>query len=273
MSKLIDRENYIMKMLLATGRLSTAEVVEALDVSEATVRRIFVNMENKGKIVRNYGGIILPRSIPEYSFETHNKEAAQEKKIIGKLAASLVNEGDIIYLDCGTTVFNMTLSLDERILKHEINNITVVTNSMANVLVLTPGISCRVVLIGGMYNGARRDFSGILTESYLQSFHFTKCFLGADGVSNSMAVTSTEVEISQLNKSVMQRSDKTFILIDQSKFGKNSFISYASLSDVTGIVTDSQPARGLIESLEAPNIKIYYPEESKDAYVRKEVHA
>ena len=49
MSKLIERENYIMKMLLATGRLSTAEVVEALDVSEATVRRIFVNMENKGR--------------------------------------------------------------------------------------------------------------------------------------------------------------------------------------------------------------------------------
>ena len=269
MSKLIERENYIMKMLLATGRLSTAEVVEALDVSEATVRRIFVNMENKGKIVRNYGGIILPRTIPEYSFETHNKEAAQEKKIIGKQAASIVEEGDIIYLDCGTTVFNMSLSLDERISRHEINNITIVTNSIANVLVLTPSISCRVVLIGGMYNGARRDFSGILTESYLQSFHFTKCFLGADGVSNSMAVTSTEVEISQLNKSVMQRSDKAYILIDRSKFGKNSFISYASLSDVTGIVTDSQPSKSLIESLEAPYIKIYYPESVDDEYIRK----
>ncbi len=266
MSKLKDRENYIMKMLLATGRLSTSEVVEALNVSEATVRRIFVGMENKGKIVRNYGGIILPRTIPEYSFETHNKEAATEKKIIGKLASTIVEDGDIIYLDCGTTVFNMTLSLDERISKHDIKNITIVTNSMANVLVLTPSISCRVVLIGGMYNGSRRDFSGILTESYLQPFHFTKCFLGADGVSSSMAVTSTEVEISQLNKSVMQRSDQTYILIDKTKFGKNSFISYASLSDVTGIVTDAQPSEGIIESLEAPNIKMYYPDENDGEY-------
>ncbi len=273
MSKQIDRENYIMKMLLATGRLSTAEVVEALGVSEATVRRIFVNMENKGRIVRNYGGIILPRSIPEYSFENHNKEAAQEKKIIGRKAAAIVEEGDIIYLDCGTTLFNMSLPLDERINKHEINNITIVTNSIANVLVLTPSISCRVVLIGGMYNGARRDFSGILTESYLQSFHFTKCFLGADGVSNSMAVTSTEVEISQLNKSVMQRSDKAYILIDHSKFGKNSFISYARLSDVTGIVTDSRPSRSVIESLEAPNIKIYYPEQDEEEFIEKDVFA
>lgn len=260
MSKQLDRENYIMKMLLATGRLSTSEVVEALGVSEATVRRIFVNMESKGKIVRNYGGIILPRSIPEYNFESHNKEAAEEKKDIGKLASTIVEDGDIIYLDCGTTVFNMTLALDERISNHKLNNVTIVTNSMANVLVLTPSISCKVVLIGGMYNGARRDFSGILTETYLQPFHFTKCFLGADGVSSSMQVTSTEVEISQLNKSVMQRSDNTYILIDKSKFGKNSFISYANLSDVTGIVTDSQPAKSIIDSLHAPNITIHYPE-------------
>jgi DeoR family fructose operon transcriptional repressor len=265
MSKLIDRENYIIKMLLATGRLSTSEVVEALGVSEATVRRVFVSMENSGKIIRNYGGIILPSSIIEYSFETHTKEAAHEKKIIGKLASTIVEEGDVIYLDCGTTVFNMTLVLDERVNNQEITNVTIVTNSIANVLVLTPSISCKVVLIGGMYNGARRDFSGILTESYLQSFHFTKCFLGADGVSSSMAVTSTEVEISQLNKSVMKRSDKTYILIDHSKFGKNSFISYARLSDVTGIVTDWLPGKSIIDSLEAPNIQIYYPAQSEEA--------
>jgi len=260
MSKLTNRENYILKMLLATGRLSTSEVVEALSVSEATVRRIFVSMETSGKVVRNYGGIILPTSIPEYSFETHNKEATQEKKIIGKLASTIVQEGDIIYLDCGTTVFNMALALDERVNNQEITNVTIVTNSIANVLVLTPNISCRVVLIGGMYNGARRDFSGILTESYLQSFHFTKCFLGADGVSSSMAVTSTEVEISQLNKSVIARSDKAYILIDHSKFGKNSFVSYASLSDVTGFVTDMEPSPTIISSLDSPNIQICYPE-------------
>ena len=273
MSKLLDREKYIMKMLLAAGKLSTSEVVEVLGVSEATVRRIFVNMENKGKIVRNYGGIFLPRAMPEYSFETHNKEATQEKKIIGRLAATIVEDGDIIYLDCGTTVFNMAILLDERITRQELTNITIVTNSIANVLVLTPNLLCRVVLLGGMYSGSRRDFSGILTESYLQSFHFTKCFLGADGVSNSMAVTSTEVEISQLNKQVMQRSDKTYILIDKSKFGKNSFISYASLSDVTGIVTDSQPQKSIIDSLEAPFIKIYYPELDESEHERKDVTA
>jgi DeoR/GlpR family transcriptional regulator of sugar metabolism len=265
MSKQLERENYIIKMLLATGRLTTSEVVDALGVSEATVRRIFVSMENSGKIVRNYGGIILPSTIIEYSFETHTREAAHEKKIIGKLAADLVEEGDVIYLDCGTTVFSMTLALEERIKNQKITNITIVTNSIANVLVLTPSVSCKVVLIGGMYNGARRDFSGILTESYLQSFHFTKCFLGADGVSNSMAVTSTEVEISQLNRSVIKRSDTTYILIDHSKFGKNSFISYARLSDVTGIVTDWQPEQSIIASLEAPNIQIYYPKPTEEA--------
>ena len=86
-----------------------------------------------------------------------------------------------------------------------------------------------------------------------------------------MAVTSTEVEISQLNKSVMQRSDKTYILIDKTKFGKNSFISYASLSDVTGIVTDSQPLKSIIDSLEAPYIRIYYPELEETEYERRDV--
>lgn len=261
MSKKASREAYLLNLLNSTSRISVSEVVEMFNVSEATARRMFSELEKSGKFVRNYGGIQLAGQLPDYSFEIREKSFKQEKLRIGTLAASFVEDGDTIYLDCGTTLFQMTLALSARISNQEFNSLTIFTNSIANVQAIAPSPQCRVVLVGGEYNYKRRDFSGPLTEKYVAPFHFTKCFLGADGLNEKMGFSSNQFDISSLNSCVMSHSDHTYVLLDSSKFDRCSLVSYSPLESVEAVVTNAAPSEALIASLAANNIQIHIANE------------
>ncbi len=260
MNKKTSRETYLMNMLNSTGRITTSEAVELFDISEATARRMFSKLEKSGRIVRNYGGIQLAGHATGYSFELREKVHTQEKVRIGELAASFVNDGDTIYLDCGTTIFQMTLALSARIANNEFTSLNIVTNSIANVQAITPQSNCCVILVGGMYNNERRDFSGPLTEKYVAPFHFSKCFLGCDGMNATMGFFSNQFDISSLNSVVMERTDTAYVLLDSSKFDRCSLISYAQLSEVNAIVTDRAPEEPLLAALAGAEAQVFVAE-------------
>lgn len=257
MNKTSSREAYLLNLLSSVRKISTHEAVELLGVSSATARRLFSNMEREGKIIRNYGGIQIADTAINYSYDYSEKIYQQEKKRIGKLAATFVNDGDTIYLDCGTTLFQMTLALSERLANEEFDSLNIITNSIANIQVLSPSPKCRVILIGGEYNKKRRDFAGPLTERYVSSFHFHKSFIGCDGFSPSMGFSTDQINISSLNTSILNRTDASFVLLDTSKFNKNSLVSYATAEKITTVVTDSQPPEPIQKTLKDANVKIY----------------
>ena len=262
MNKKTSRETHLMNMLNSTGHITTREVVELLDISEATARRMFSELEKSGKIVRKYGGIQLAGHASDYSFELLEKMHTQEKIRIGTHAASLVNDGDTIYLDCGTTIFQMTLALSMRILNNEFSSLNIITNSIANVQAIAPQHGCTVILVGGIYNNERRDFSGALTEKYVMPFHFTKCFLGCDGMNATKGFFSNQFDISSLNAIVIERSAASYILLDSSKFDRCSLISYAQLSDVNAIITEREPDEPLLAALAEADTSILIAEQA-----------
>lgn len=255
-----NRENYILNMLIASGRVSTTDVVNALNISEATVRRIFTEMERSGKVIRDYGGIVPAKTLPESRFDHNISRHSQEKAVIGRLAANLVEESDTVFLDCGTTVFYMAMALSERMNNHELLSVNIVTNSIPNIQLFTPNLTSNIMLIGGAYNGIRRDFSGALTESYLEPFHFTKCFLGTDGLSASGGFFSTQVELSRLIQKVIRRSCLSYVLMERQKFARQSFISYATPDEIYGVITDSTPDEQQLSLLHGSGTKLYTPE-------------
>jgi DeoR family fructose operon transcriptional repressor len=263
MSKQTDRENYIMRMLIASGRVTVADVVSALNISEATARRTFVEMERDGKVIRNYGGIVPVKSLPKYRFDHNISTHSQEKAAIGELAANLVEEDDTLFLDCGTTVFYMAMALAERLNRHELLSVNIVTNSIPNLQVFTPNLTSNVVLLGGTYNGIRQDFSGSLTESYLEPFHFTKCFLGTDGLSTEGGFFSTQVSQSRLNQKVIQRSVQSYILMENRKFARQSFISFTTPSEIYGIITETPPDQHQMSLLRGSSLRLYTPQEPR----------
>ena len=251
-----DRAGYLMNILKRTGHVTISEAVEMLGVSEATVRRLFIQLEAEGLALRNHGILRCLPASSAYSFEASSQVYSREKQNIGRMAAMFVEDGDIIYLDCGTTVYQMTLALAQRIAGGEFRSLNIVTNSIVNVQALTPTPGCRVLLVGGEYNSERRDFSGPLTEKFIALFHFNKCFLGCDGVNRRDGFSSKDVNISSLNTCVMERSDALYVLCDSSKLGRSSMVSYAPLNRVTALITDAEPSRELHAALQAARVHV-----------------
>ncbi len=241
MKKTARQEQLILEKLKSSKRMSLAEAMEILQVSESTIRRLFIRLENKGVAVRNYGSIQLIHSRPpaEYSYEEVEGQFVEKKKVIGRQAALMIESGDTLYLDSGTTMSQLCLALSQRLKNKELEQLTIFTNSLVNLDILSRQMT--VNLIGGEYRANRKDFCGYLSEELLKDLHFTKCFLGADGFHLHNGFTATDFHTARLNEIVLQNSDKRYVVMDSSKFLTASVVSYSRNQTIEAIITDQQP--------------------------------
>ena len=239
MKKALEREAIILDVLKTREKLSTIEATEMLNVSESSVRRIFSSLENSGQAARVYGGIKLAnKNELNYSFVESEYKKLNEKRTIGLQASLLIDDRDIVYLDCGTTIQQLAIALKARLVNRELHDIRVITNSLINMQILNE--YCLVVLVGGQYHDNRKNFSGFTTEKFIQMFKFNKSFVGADGFTLSDGFMSSDTETSRLNEIVISLSDKSYVLIDSSKIGRNSFVRYATSDEVEAVITDAK---------------------------------
>lgn len=256
MKKISERERLLLNALHLRGQVTVAEAVDLLGISEATVRRIFSELEKAGKVIRNYGGIKLPITLDSYSFDRYKKVMEAEKRRIGVLAASMVADGDSIYMDCGTTLLTMAGALNERISAGEVGGLNIITNSIANLDALTDATGCRVILLGGEYNHERRDFSGLVAEKCMGMFHFKKCFLGCEGWAAENGFSSNHLSLSSMNSKAIEHSERAFVLMDRTKFSGEALVSYAKTEEIDVVITDAQPEIAAMEPLEAAGIEL-----------------
>jgi DeoR/GlpR family transcriptional regulator of sugar metabolism len=249
MNKSEKREKDILALLRVSGMVSVSEAMSLLDVSESTVRRLFSKLEADGLAVRTFRGIrtnTFMNAKETYSFEKSELNRADEKTAIGERAELLIEAGDTLYLDSGTTVLKLCTAIARRCAigqgsgrgdrRAEIySSVTVFTNSLANLNILKDYVS--VHLIGGEYRPHRQDFYGYLTEEVLRRIHFSKCFIGADGYSVDNGLTAPDFDTARINQLVVQGSERRILLADISKLGKTSVIHYSELGQINTLVT------------------------------------
>ena len=235
--KKAEQIEFVVEKLKINKKLEIDEMTGLLGVSESTVRRIFNNIEETGKAVRTHGGITLISAAPDYSFDDLIQTKRSEKTAIGCEAAGQIENNDIIYLDCGTTVLAMCIKLAQFLKSGKLKNIQLFTNSLANLEILSP--VTQINLIGGRYRENRKDFAGYMSLAVLKGLHFTKCFMGADAVDGKFSFKTTDFDTAALCQIVINNSSKNFVLCDSSKFGKTALVSYADLDAVNVIITDS----------------------------------
>ena len=238
------REEKLLDTLRLRKKMDTMEVVRLLGVSESTVRRFLSDLEEKGVVLRTYGGVqISPEWDTDYYFDASKRRRIEQKARIGAYAASLAQNGDVLFLDSGTTLAAMAASLAERIRQGEIRDLQIYTNSLVNLKTLSA--HCEVHLIGGLYRSRRQDFCGHLTEMVLSAIAFKKCFLGTDGISidPSEGIMATDAYTAKMGEVVVSRSDRIYVLADSTKFMRRSFIQYALLDVPDLFITDKELAK------------------------------
>ena len=234
------REELLLSALREKKTMDVSEVIELLHISESTARRFFGELEQKGVIIRTYGGIKLASEpLVNHSGSSAALLHPDEKQRIALYAASFVNSGDIIYIDNGTTMQCFASVLARRIQEGELQHIQVYTNALPILQILTD--VCDVNVIGGFYRSTRRDFSGYLTEMFLKTITFPKSFRGTDAISLDPAEGLMTIDpfTAKIQEMLAKRSTKMFLLADSSKFHRRSFVRYASPQDAYRIITDT----------------------------------
>ena len=237
MKKTIATENVILKEMQLNGCVTLKAAMEKLGVSEATARRLFARMEEKGYGIRSHGKISLPdSSYSFYRYETSEELYVKEKKQIAKEAINLISDGETLFLDSGTTVCLFSMALNEAIKQKTLRDIKVFTNSYMIINILNE--SAVVNLIGGTYRPYRKDFCGYMTEKAIKDCHFDKCILGTDGYSKSAGFSTTDFESAKICETAIENSDNSIILMDSHKYNKAALVSFSKGENVSLVITD-----------------------------------
>jgi DeoR/GlpR family transcriptional regulator of sugar metabolism len=248
-----QRRDSILHEMFEKGKVQVAELAPRLDVSEATVRRDLKTLSASGQVDLTHGGAVLHRSA-DFSFHSKGLRNLQEKRIIGKLAAGLIENGDQVFLDSGTTSFQMAPYL------RTFQNLTVIANSMRlSVELHSPGL--KVILLGGHYRPERMDAVGPLAVRALEYLRGYVAFIGADGLSMDFGPTASDIESAHLYGLAMHNARETVLLVDHSKFHHPSLYKIAELDTVSRIVTDRRPSDEWMDFLDHRRIDVLFPVE------------
>lgn len=230
-----DRRSEIVRYLQQNQRASTRSLSEQFQVSEVTIRHDLATLEKQGWLARVHGGAeIAPKLQPEQSFELRQQLHLAEKINIAKTAATLVQSGDTIMLDGSTTAFQLALQLKA------LHKLRVVTNNLHAVATLSLSPNIEVVMIGGIVRGETASVIGPPAEEMLSHLHAHKGFFGAAGFSAERGLTDADIREVQVKRAMVKAVDQVNVLLDASKFGQQSFLTFASLRDVDHLFTDDK---------------------------------
>jgi DeoR family fructose operon transcriptional repressor len=225
-----SRKEQVLSLLKERTSASISEIAGQVGVSEMTVRRDLHQLSETGHVIRIPGGARITRSITfERAFAERLQKMAAAKDRIGRLAASLIQEGDSVVLDSGTT----TLSIARHLRRHR--NVVVFTFSLAVLEELMPIDSVRVELTGGTYRRNSHDLIGTAADESLVKVCASKVFFGAAAVSFSRGVM---VYDSEAPRALLQSARERILVVDSSKIGSEALYHFSPLSSCDLILTD-----------------------------------
>lgn len=246
-------ENYIH----LKKKVPLKELEEKFEMSMNTIRRYVKTLIEKGEIVKVYGGVESIR----HDFSSRDVDTlvdiskrnilnVEAKREIARRAASFIEDGDMIYIDSGTTTVWLLDYLDPNI------NLTIVTN---NVAVLNKAISfpnVNLIISGNSYRRRINAFVKLGTYTVLERMNIQKSFMSATSISKDSGVMNATVEEFEIKSKVVAKSLTNYLLIDKNKFNKTGFITYAELTDFNTIITDKMEDYNLKQYLHSKNIEL-----------------
>jgi DeoR family transcriptional regulator of aga operon len=251
MSSLAERHQHILGKLMKEGSVNVLDLCQELDVSSVTIRKDLKLLEDKTLLFRTHGGATL--SNPYTADRPVNEKAnirSGEKLSIGEAASALIEPNDCILIASGTTVLSFARKIQPK------GNLTVITAALHVALELVNHPNIEVIQLGGLLRKSSSSVTGPYAEKILQDFSCSKLFLGVDGIDTEFGLTTTNMMEAQLNRMMIQASQKTIVLADSSKFGKRGFGKICGLEEIEQVITDSNISDHMVETLKGTGIEV-----------------
>jgi DeoR family fructose operon transcriptional repressor len=229
-----ERKNKILELLRMNQKVSVNELASLFSVSRPTIRTYLRSMELNGHLVRTHGGAIQ-KSKAGFELNTQQKKIVNldEKRRIAQTALSMVENGDTIMLDTGTTTMELAKIL------HNKKNIKVVTNDIEIARMLEDIETCETILIGGIIRKGFHCTVGLQGVDACSQLSVDKAFMASNSFSRERGATTPDLLQAEIKKAMLSIAGKVILLCDSSKIGKVSFARFASVEQIHVLVTDS----------------------------------
>lgn len=247
-----ERKQKILELIQSSGSMSTSELAKSVGASPITLRKDLAILESMGLVKRTHGGAISKslESRMELSFSEKTNFNLEEKVRIARRASEMIQVGDSIMLDAGTTTLQIAKHLKDKI------DIHVLTNSVYNLLELAESPGIEVSLTGGSLRKISRSLIGPLAISSLKNVHAGKLFLGATGVSIEKGLTSPNMIEAQTKSAMIRAADTVILVADHSKFGKTALGKFGEIEEVQILITDEKAPSEVIERIRQKGIEV-----------------
>ena len=246
-----QRHDIIKEILANEKRVEVTALSKRLDVSEVTIRKDLTDLELHGFLVRRYGGAILAEN-PQQVVEVSRKHllAATEKQYIASCVANLIEDGENILLDAGSTTLFIAKELINR-------DVRIVTNSLAiaNEFLSAKG-DARVEMIGGSLRFSSGALVGSRAKEALESLRVDKVILGCSGFDETLGFSSENIIEAETKKAMLACGGQKIIVADNSKFTRPAFAPFALSSEIDMVVTDKKIDKEVSNILRSNDVTI-----------------
>lgn len=221
----ITRKNHILELINKNGYVKVSDLSATLNASAVTIRKDLEKMESEGLLVRTHGGA---KGIESVRYENHQ----QEKQAIAAAAAALVNDGDFIFINSGSTCLYVCEALKAK------KNLTVVTNSVQILTCLIGCASITTFFLGGKVDTDMQITTGDDAAEQLSRYVADKVFLGMDGVDAAMGATTYNHTEEAIMRQMLQQAKEKILIADHSKIGRVTFARIAALTEFDTLITN-----------------------------------
>jgi DeoR family transcriptional regulator of aga operon len=247
------RRRSVLDLVDRDGQVTVADMVRRFSISAVTVRNDLDALASLGAVVRSHGGAVRRlEATQDYPLRTKETLHRDEKIRIGRAAAELVQTGETIILDSGTT----TAEVARHLKRMRIPSLTVITNALniAVELADTPGIT--LIMIGGLLRPVSCSFVGPQAEAMMNEFHADRLFLAVDGFDLENGPSTPDMLEAQLNNVMIRSAKEVNVVTDSSKLGRRSVSKIGPFNKIRRLITDNRATQEFTEELRNKGIQV-----------------
>ena len=247
-----ERQQRILEILRDELSVRGSRLGELLGVSEMTIRRDLDALERQGVVERTHGGAVFrqERVVGKFHYNSAVQENLREKQRIARRAADIIEPNDIIFLGEGTTCAQMIHYVDSGM------PFTIFTNNLGVISEIEDKTG-DLILLGGAYNHTTRALAGPLTMEMISQVNVTKLFLGVDGFSLNAGLTTPNLEMATVDRSMIRHTrGKVIVMADHSKFGLVAEIVITPIKNIDVLITDRKTPDDFEQELRSMNVEV-----------------
>lgn len=245
------RHQELLTLVNTQGRVLVNDLCEKFDVSPATIRKDLNELERMGLLKRVHGGALSLRESSALELTSQEKVGlhATKKRAIAQLARKYVKPGKVIAIDSGTTTMELAKAIAN------IPSLTVITNDLKIALFLEENSDHNLIFLGGAVRKKFHCTAGNMVLDLLDSLHIDTLFLATNAMSLEWGLSTPNIDMANIKRTLMKNSRHTILLADSSKVGGASLARFATMDQIHTLVTDSDADPAFLAAVQALGVQ------------------